>query len=56
MLSSKLGTRTLDLGNPQLSMHSIRETGGVYDVDHAVKLFVSFFKHFSELEQKILVD
>jgi aspartyl aminopeptidase len=56
MLSSKLGTRTLDLGNPQLSMHSIRETGGVYDVDHAIKLFVSFFQHFSELEQKIIVD
>ena len=56
MLSSSLGTRTLDLGNPQLSMHSIRETGGVYDVEYAIKLFESFFEHYSELEKKFLVD
>ncbi|CAL3964732.1 unnamed protein product [Diplocarpon coronariae] len=56
MLSAALGTRTLDLGNPQLSMHSIRETGGVYDVEHGVRLFESFFAHFGELEAKILVD
>jgi aspartyl aminopeptidase len=56
MLSAKLGTRTLDLGNPQLSMHSIREVGGVYDVEHGVRLFESFFEHYSELEAKILVD
>ncbi|KAL9640143.1 MAG: hypothetical protein Q9164_000466 [Protoblastenia rupestris] len=56
MLSAALGTRTLDLGNPQLSMHSIRETGGVYDVDYAIKLFESFFEHYSDLEKKIIVD
>lgn len=56
MLSAALGTRTLDLGNPQLSMHSIRETGGVYDVEYAIKLFESFFENFSELENKILID
>jgi aspartyl aminopeptidase len=56
MLAAKLGARTLDLGNPQLSMHSIRETGGVYDVDYGVKLFASFFENYSELEKKILVD
>lgn len=56
MLSASLGTRTLDLGNPQLSMHSIRETGGVYDVEYAIKLFESFFEHYDELEVKILVD
>ncbi|KAH8595831.1 aspartyl aminopeptidase-like protein [Bisporella sp. PMI_857] len=56
MLSAALGTRTLDLGNAQLSMHSIRETGGVYDVEHAIRLFESFFEHFSELEAKIFVD
>jgi len=56
MLAAALGTRTLDLGNPQLSMHSIRECGGAYDVEHAIRLFESFFQHFSELEAKILVD
>jgi aspartyl aminopeptidase len=56
MLSATLGTRTLDLGNAQLSMHSIRETGGVYDVEYAIRLFESFFEHFSELEGKIIVD
>lgn len=56
MLSAALGARTLDLGNPQLSMRSIRETGGVYDVEHAIRLFESYFEHFSELERKILVD
>ncbi|RFU30592.1 hypothetical protein B7463_g5733, partial [Scytalidium lignicola] len=56
MLAAALGTRTLDLGNPQLSMHSIRETGGAYDVEHAIRLFDSFFEHYSELERRILVD
>ncbi|KAI9729258.1 MAG: hypothetical protein M1835_003641, partial [Candelina submexicana] len=56
MLSAALGTRTLDLGNPQLSMHSIRETSGVYDVEYGIRLFESFFKHFSELERKVQVD
>jgi len=56
MLSAATGVRTLDLGNPQLSMHSIRECGGVYDVEHGVRLFESFFENFGELEEKILVD
>ena len=56
MLSAALGARTLDLGNPQLSMHSIRETGGAHDVEHAVNLFESFFENFEELEKKIIVD
>ena len=56
MLSAAMGIRTLDLGNPQLSMHSIRETGGAHDVEHAVNLFESFFENFEELEAKILVD
>jgi aspartyl aminopeptidase len=56
MVSAKLGARTLDLGNPQLSMHSIRETGGTQDVHYAIRLFSSFFENYGVLESKILVD
>jgi aspartyl aminopeptidase len=56
MIASSLGTRTIDVGNAQLSMHSIRETAGVYDVEHATRLFSSFFEHYGELESKIIVD
>ncbi|KAK0763028.1 hypothetical protein N5P37_004011 [Trichoderma harzianum] len=55
-LAAKLGMRTLDLGNPQLSMHSIRETGGTADVGNAIKLFAKFFGSYGEIEPKILVD
>ncbi|RMZ92604.1 hypothetical protein DV736_g195, partial [Chaetothyriales sp. CBS 134916] len=56
MLAASLGSRTLDLGNAQLSMHSCRETGGADDVHHAIRLFSSFFQHYSALEKHILVD
>lgn len=55
-LAARMGMRTLDLGNPQLSMHSIRETGGTADVGYAVKLFAQFFAHYGDLESRILVD
>ncbi|KAF3921889.1 hypothetical protein ABW20_dc0100259 [Dactylellina cionopaga] len=55
MLSAKMGMRTLDLGNPQLSMHSIRETGGAHDVEHAIKLFKVFFERYTALESTIFV-
>lgn len=50
MLTCKL------VGNAQLSMHSIRETSGAYDIENAILLFESFYEHYSELEAKILVD
>lgn len=56
MLAGKLGARTLDLGNPQLSMHSIRETAGVYDVRYATRLFESFYRNYGDLEKRIQVD
>lgn len=53
ILASSLGLRTLDLGNPQLSMHSVRETGGSEDVGHAVNLFSAFFEHFTTIDGTI---
>ena len=45
-----------DLGNAQLSMHSIRETGGADDVGYAIRLFEQFFGDYTKLESKIHVD
>lgn len=56
MLSAKLGITTLDLGNPQLSMHSIRETGGSLDVENEVKLFKRFLESYTTFKASVLVD
>jgi aspartyl aminopeptidase len=56
ILSSKLGLRTIDVGCPQLSMHSIRETCGTEDIAHAVDLFKEFFGKFEQTDNSILVD
>ncbi|KAJ1798828.1 hypothetical protein LPJ59_002248 [Coemansia sp. RSA 2399] len=56
MLSAQLGLRTVDIGNPLLSMHSIREICGTDDVGMKVRLFEKFFKEFSVLDAKIFVD
>ena len=53
---SKLGIRTVDVGNAMLSMHSIRETGGSQDVQHAIDAFGSLFEGFAELHQSLVVD
>jgi aspartyl aminopeptidase len=53
---SKLGLRTVDIGNAILSMHSIRETGGSHDVQHSIDLFRAFFEGFAELDRQLTVD
>ena len=44
ILASSLGCRTVDVGAPQLSMHSIREMCGVDDVGHSYRHFLAFFQ------------
>ncbi|RKO99883.1 hypothetical protein CXG81DRAFT_13910 [Caulochytrium protostelioides] len=53
MLSAKLGLRTIDVGNPQLSMHSIRETCGAADVDLAIRLFTTFYEQWHRIEAEL---
>lgn len=48
--------RTVDVGNAMLSMHSIRETAGSHDVQHAIDLFASFFEGFSEIDKNLSTD
>jgi len=50
IISAKIGIRTVDLGVPSLSMHSIRETMGVLDVSTNAKLFTTFYKEFGKLD------
>lgn len=44
MTAAKLGMPTIDVGNPMLSMHSIREMCGVKDHDSIIKVFTEFYK------------
>lgn len=53
---SKIGIRTVDVGNAMLSMHSIRETAGSHDVQNAIDLFTSFFENFTGVDQRFTVD
>jgi aspartyl aminopeptidase len=56
ILASKCGIRTVDIGIPQLSMHSIREQCGTVDVGHTVKLLSAFFSQFRDLDNNISID
>lgn len=56
ILASGVGIRTVDVGGPQLSMHSIREMCAVDDVKHSYEHFKAYFEEFSTLDTKIKVD
>ncbi|CAI5514864.1 unnamed protein product [Closterium sp. Naga37s-1] len=49
ILASGLGIRTVDVGIPQLSMHSIREMCASDDIDTAYHLFKAFLPSFHPL-------
>ncbi len=53
---SKIGLRAVDVGCPILSMHSIRETAGSQDIQHAIDLFGAFFTGFAQLDAKLVLD
>jgi len=51
IISSKVGIRTVDLGIPSLSMHSIRETMGCQDLASNARLFTTFYGQFGQLDR-----
>ncbi|KTW26130.1 hypothetical protein T552_03024 [Pneumocystis carinii B80] len=55
-LSASLGIRTIDVGNPQLSMHSIREMAGTADINNAILFFKSYFENYASIQKQIMVD
>lgn len=56
ILASNLGCRTVDVGIPQLSMHSIREMCGVEDIETSYKHFKAFFELFDIVDKTLDVD
>ena len=44
ILASSIPLRGVDMGNPILAMHSIRETGACIDHDYCIKAFKQFYK------------
>lgn len=52
-ISSGTGIRTIDVGCPQLSMHSIRETMGICDLTHGKNMFKAFFQYFREVDNSV---
>ncbi|XP_062030620.1 probable aspartyl aminopeptidase [Rosa rugosa] len=56
ILASGVGIRTVDVGAPQLSMHSIREMCAVDDVKHSYEHFKAYYQEFTHLDAKIKVD
>ncbi|CAH8536841.1 unnamed protein product [Schistosoma rodhaini] len=49
LLSSQLGVPTVDLGFPQLAMHSCRELCCSTSIEQAVRFFSSYYEHLSKL-------
>uniref|UniRef100_A0A1S3CLI0 Uncharacterized protein n=1 Tax=Cucumis melo TaxID=3656 RepID=A0A1S3CLI0_CUCME len=56
ILASGVGIRTVDVGAPQLSMHSIREMCATDDVNHSYEHFKAYYEEFSSLDEKLTVD
>eukprot|EP01015_Nassula_variabilis_P006192 TRINITY_DN1470_c0_g1_i9.p1 TRINITY_DN1470_c0_g1~~TRINITY_DN1470_c0_g1_i9.p1 ORF type:complete len:143 (-),score=32.93 TRINITY_DN1470_c0_g1_i9:146-511(-) len=54
MMSSWTSMKTVDVGAPMLSMHSIRETCGVLDTYYYYTFFKSFFKYYETVDQNLL--
>mmetsp|Transcript_4997 Transcript_4997/g.10523 ORF Transcript_4997/g.10523 Transcript_4997/m.10523 type:complete len:485 (+) Transcript_4997:163-1617(+) len=52
IISGNTGLRVVDLGMPQLSMHSCREMMGSKDVKAAVDLFGAFYEGFGDVDAK----
>lgn len=56
IVSAKTGIRTVDIGIPQLSMHSLREMCATSDATHGVQLLQVFFEQFTSLDKLLKVD
>jgi aspartyl aminopeptidase len=51
--AARLGMRTVDVGNPMLSMHSCREMAAVADVAPMIRVLTGLFSNFSGLDSAV---
>ena len=56
IIAAGVGIRTVDVGIPQLSMHSVREMCGTEDIDICFRHFTRFYKNFSAVDDTVAVD
>jgi aspartyl aminopeptidase len=54
IMSTKLGITTVDIGAPQLSMHSCRETGSTVSITQLTNLINSFYRNYSKVKDMFL--
>lgn len=45
ILTSSLPLKGVDMGNPIIGMHSVRETGAAIDQEYCIKAFIEFYKN-----------
>jgi len=50
IISANTGMRAVDVGMPQLSMHSVREMMGAADLENGLALFQAFYEHFDDAD------
>jgi len=53
IVTAATGIRAVDVGMPQLSMHSCREVMGIVDLTNGLDLFKAYFKHFREIDDSL---
>ncbi|XP_028392918.1 aspartyl aminopeptidase-like isoform X2 [Dendronephthya gigantea] len=54
ILSAKLGISTVDIGGPQLSMHSIREMCCTSSIHQCTELYKNFYIDFPEIQKSLV--
>ncbi|XP_065053058.1 aspartyl aminopeptidase-like [Rhopilema esculentum] len=56
IISAKVGLRTVDIGGPMLSMHSIREMCCTSSVAQSISLYKAFFEEFSAVDASLEME